>query len=99
RRRPEAAGRAPLLPRAGLQHGRGPHDPGERTMSNIKVALAGAGAFGIKHLDAIANIDGVEVVSLVSRDLEKTRAVAAKSGIGHATTDLRSEERRVGKEW
>ncbi|TWT19597.1 Gfo/Idh/MocA family oxidoreductase [Luteimonas wenzhouensis] len=57
-------------------------------MSSIKVALAGAGAFGIKHLDAIANIDGVEVVSLVSRDLEKTRAVAAKYGIGHATTEL-----------
>jgi predicted homoserine dehydrogenase-like protein len=29
----------------------------------IKVALAGAGAFGIKHLDGIKNIDGVEVVS------------------------------------
>jgi 2-hydroxy-4-carboxymuconate semialdehyde hemiacetal dehydrogenase len=57
-------------------------------MSTIKVALAGAGAFGIKHLDAIANIDGVEVVSLVSRDLEKTRNVAAKYGIAHATTDL-----------
>ncbi len=57
-------------------------------MSTIKVALAGAGAFGIKHLDAIANIDGVEVVSLVSRDLEKTRAVAAKYGIAHATTGL-----------
>jgi 2-hydroxy-4-carboxymuconate semialdehyde hemiacetal dehydrogenase len=55
---------------------------------NIKVALAGAGAFGIKHLDGIKNIDGVEVVSLVSRDLEKTRAVAAKYGIGHVTTDL-----------
>ena len=25
----------------------------------IKVALAGAGAFGIKHLDVIKNIDGV----------------------------------------
>ena len=37
----------------------------------IKVALAGAGAFGIKHLDGIKNIDGVEVVSLISRDLEK----------------------------
>jgi 2-hydroxy-4-carboxymuconate semialdehyde hemiacetal dehydrogenase len=33
----------------------------------IKVALAGAGAFGIKHLDGIKNIDGVEVVSLVGR--------------------------------
>ncbi len=54
----------------------------------IKVALAGAGAFGIKHLDGIKNIDGVEVVSLVSRDLEKTKEVAAKYGIPHVTTDL-----------
>jgi len=54
----------------------------------IKVALAGAGAFGIKHLDGIKNIDGVEVVSLISRDLEKTREVAAKYGIGHVTTNL-----------
>ncbi|MBZ0132538.1 MAG: Gfo/Idh/MocA family oxidoreductase [Rhodocyclaceae bacterium] len=54
----------------------------------LKVALAGAGAFGIKHLDAIKLIDGVEVVSLVSRDLEKTREVAGKYGIGHVSTDL-----------
>ena len=54
----------------------------------IKVALAGAGAFGIKHLDGIKNIDGVEVVSLISRDLEKTKEVAAKYGIGHVSTDL-----------
>ena len=54
----------------------------------IKVALAGAGAFGIKHLDGIKNIDGVEVVSLVSRELDKTREVAAKYGIGHVTTKL-----------
>ena len=54
----------------------------------IKVALAGAGAFGIKHLDGIRNIDGVEVVSLISRDLEKTQEVAAKYGIKHVTTDL-----------
>ena len=54
----------------------------------IKVALAGAGAFGIKHLDAIKLIDGVEVVSLVSRELEKTKDTAAKYGIGHVTTDL-----------
>jgi 2-hydroxy-4-carboxymuconate semialdehyde hemiacetal dehydrogenase len=54
----------------------------------IKVALAGAGAFGIKHLDAIKLIDGVEVVSLVSRELEKTRETAAKYGIAHVTTDL-----------
>lgn len=54
----------------------------------IKVALAGAGAFGIKHLDGIKNIDGVEVVSLISRDLDKTRETAARYGIGHVTTDL-----------
>ncbi len=54
----------------------------------INVALAGAGAFGIKHLDGIQNIDGVKVVSLVSRELEKTKVVAAKYGIAHVTTDL-----------
>jgi len=54
----------------------------------IKVALAGAGAFGIKHLDGIQNIDGVEVVSLIGRELEKTKEVAVKYGIGHVTTDL-----------
>ena len=57
-------------------------------MKNIKVALAGAGAFGIKHLDAIKLIDGVEVVSLISRDLDKTKATAATYGIKHVTTDL-----------
>ena len=54
----------------------------------IKVALAGAGAFGIKHLDGVKNIEGVEVVSLVSRELEKTKEVAAKYGSGHVTTHL-----------
>ncbi len=54
----------------------------------IKVALAGAGAFGIKHLDAIRLIDGVEVVSLISRELGKTQEVADKYGIRHVTTDL-----------
>jgi 2-hydroxy-4-carboxymuconate semialdehyde hemiacetal dehydrogenase len=54
----------------------------------IKVALAGAGAFGIKHLDAIKLIEGVEVVSLVSRELEKTRETANKYGIAHVSTDL-----------
>ncbi len=54
----------------------------------INVALAGAGAFGIKHLDGIRNIDGVRVVSLVGRELDKTKEVAAKYGISHVTTDL-----------
>jgi len=54
----------------------------------IKVALAGAGAFGIKHLDGIKNIAGVEVISLISRDIAKTQEVADKYGIKHVTTDL-----------
>ena len=54
----------------------------------IKVALAGAGAFGIKHLDGIQLIEGVEVVSLIGRELDKTQEVAEKYGISHVTTDL-----------
>ena len=54
----------------------------------IKVALAGAGAFGIKHLDGIQLIEGVEVVSLIGRELDKTQEVADKYGISHVTTDL-----------
>ena len=54
----------------------------------IRVALAGAGAFGIKHLDGLKEIDGVEVTSVIGRDLDKTRVVADDYGIGHVTTDL-----------
>jgi 2-hydroxy-4-carboxymuconate semialdehyde hemiacetal dehydrogenase len=54
----------------------------------IKVALAGAGAFGIKHLDGIKNIDGVQVVSLVGRELDATRQVATEYGIPHVCIDL-----------
>ena len=54
----------------------------------IKVALAGAGAFGLKHLDGIKNIKDVEVVSLIGRELDKTKEAAAKYGIPHVTTDL-----------
>jgi 2-hydroxy-4-carboxymuconate semialdehyde hemiacetal dehydrogenase len=57
-------------------------------MKTIKVALAGAGAFGSKHLDGIKNIDGVEVISLVGRELGKTKEIAAKYGIDHVSTDL-----------
>lgn len=54
----------------------------------MKIALAGAGAFGEKHLDALKLIDGVEVVSVVGRTLEATQNVAARYAIGHATTEL-----------
>ena len=56
--------------------------------SPIKVALAGAGAFGLKHLDGIKLIDGVEVVSLVGRELDKTKEAAATTASVTSTTDL-----------
>lgn len=54
----------------------------------MKLALAGAGAFGEKHLDALKLIDGIEVVSLIGRSLEKTRASAGKYGIQHVSENL-----------
>lgn len=54
----------------------------------MKIALAGAGAFGEKHLDGLRRIAGVELVSLVGGRLEPTRAIAERYGIAHATTDL-----------
>lgn len=54
----------------------------------INVALAGAGAFGVKHLEGIRNIDDVKVVSLIGRELGKTKEVADKFGVKHVTTEL-----------
>ncbi len=54
----------------------------------MKVCLAGAGAFGIKHIEGMQKIDDVEVVSLIGRELPKTQEIAAKFGIKHVSTDL-----------
>ncbi len=54
----------------------------------MKVALAGQGAFGIKHLEAIRAIAGVEVISLTGGRAQSTQDVADKFGIPHWTTDL-----------
>jgi 2-hydroxy-4-carboxymuconate semialdehyde hemiacetal dehydrogenase len=54
----------------------------------MRIALAGAGAFGIKHLDGLANIDGVEVAAVVSRRLEQAQEVAASYGADFAGTEL-----------
>ncbi|HYR00154.1 MAG TPA: Gfo/Idh/MocA family oxidoreductase, partial [Casimicrobiaceae bacterium] len=54
----------------------------------MNICLAGAGAFGVKHLEALAKIDGVKVTSLVGRVLEPTQEVARKFGIAHVATDL-----------
>ena len=54
----------------------------------MRIALAGAGAFGEKHLDGLKLIDGVEIVSVISRTGEQAAAVAAKYGAGHSSTEL-----------
>jgi 2-hydroxy-4-carboxymuconate semialdehyde hemiacetal dehydrogenase len=54
----------------------------------MKIAMAGQGAFGIKHLEALARIEGVEVVSLAGGSAETTRDVAERFKIPHWTLDL-----------
>ena len=54
----------------------------------VRIALAGPGAFGLKHLDALRNIDGVEVTSIIGRELPKAQEVAQKYGAKHVTTNL-----------
>jgi 2-hydroxy-4-carboxymuconate semialdehyde hemiacetal dehydrogenase len=54
----------------------------------MRVALAGAGAFGIKHLDALTRIDGVEIAAVVSRRLDQAEEVAEKYGAPLASTEL-----------
>ena len=63
-------------------------------MTTTRIALAGAGAFGVKHLEALQKIQDVRVVSLVGRELDKTREVATKFGISHVTTDLNESLKR-----
>jgi 2-hydroxy-4-carboxymuconate semialdehyde hemiacetal dehydrogenase len=54
----------------------------------MRIALAGAGAFGEKHLDGLKLIPGVEITSIISRTAEQAAAVAAKYGAKHSSTEL-----------
>ena len=54
----------------------------------VGIALAGAGAFGEKHLDGLKNIEGAQIVSIISRTGEQAAAVAAKYGAKHSSTEL-----------
>jgi len=54
----------------------------------MKIALAGQGAFGVKHLEAVAKIDGIQVASLAGGSAEQTAEVAKKFNIPHWTCDL-----------
>src|SRR6187397_3581652 len=54
----------------------------------MRIALAGAGAFGEKHLDGLRNIAGVEIASVISRRAEQAAEVAARYGAPHSGTVL-----------
>jgi 2-hydroxy-4-carboxymuconate semialdehyde hemiacetal dehydrogenase len=50
--------------------------------------VAGQGAFGVKHLEALQNIPGIEVVTLAGGSPDSTKAVAEKFRIPHWSLDL-----------
>jgi 2-hydroxy-4-carboxymuconate semialdehyde hemiacetal dehydrogenase len=64
----------------------------------MKVVLAGQGAFGVKHLEAMQKIAGIEVVSIAGGSPVSTQEVAKKFGIPHWTTDLAESLARPGVE-
>jgi 2-hydroxy-4-carboxymuconate semialdehyde hemiacetal dehydrogenase len=54
----------------------------------MKICVAGQGAFGQKHLDALKRISGVEIASLIGGNPKGTEEVAKKYGITHWGHDL-----------
>jgi len=55
----------------------------------MKICIAGAaGAFGMKHLDAVSTIEGVEMVSVVGGEPDDIESFAKEHGIDHWTKDL-----------
>jgi len=64
----------------------------------MKVCVAGQGAFGQKHLEGIASIKGVQVVTLAGGNADATREVAQKFKIPHWTNDLAQSLKQPGVE-
>ena len=54
----------------------------------MKICIAGQGAFGIKHIEAVRNIAGIEIVTLAGGSPDSTREVAQKYKIPHWSTNL-----------
>jgi 2-hydroxy-4-carboxymuconate semialdehyde hemiacetal dehydrogenase len=54
----------------------------------MKICVAGQGAFGQKHLDALKRIPGVEITSLIGGNPKGTEEIAKKYGIPHWGHDL-----------
>ena len=54
----------------------------------VRIAVAGAGAFGVKHLEGLANITDADVVALVSTPRGKSDELAERFGIPHVSESL-----------
>lgn len=54
----------------------------------MKICVVGNGAFGKKHLEALSNIEDVEVVCLVGRREEETKKVAVQFNVPNYTLTL-----------
>lgn len=57
-------------------------------MKKVKIALVGAGAFGLKHLDGLRNIEEAEVTTLVGTKEKKCREIADQYHIPSIYTNL-----------
>ncbi len=64
----------------------------------MKVGVAGQGAFGVKHIDAIQNIPGIEIITLSGGNQAATEEVAKKYKIPHWTGDLGESLKQPGLE-
>ena len=64
----------------------------------MKVGVAGQGAFGVKHIEAIQNIPGIEIITLSGGNQAATEEVAKKFGIPHWTGDLGESLKQPGLE-
>jgi 2-hydroxy-4-carboxymuconate semialdehyde hemiacetal dehydrogenase len=64
----------------------------------MKVIVAGQGAFGTRHLEAMQAIPGIEVVSLTGGRPESTKQVARKFNVPHWTSDLSESLAQPGVE-
>jgi len=54
----------------------------------MKICLAGEGAIGIKHLEALTKISGVQIISLAGGNATAVNNLADKWRVAHRTIDL-----------
>jgi 2-hydroxy-4-carboxymuconate semialdehyde hemiacetal dehydrogenase len=66
--------------------------------ADMKVGVAGQGAFGVKHIEAIQNIPGIEIITLSGGNQAATEEVATKFKIPHWTGDLSESLKQPGLE-